>query len=116
LDRSPDPGLFERVGVHVLTFHRLGDGRSSPLPERTVLSVADDALALADALGPDRFALLGVSGGGPHALAIAYRARSERVRWGLPVNMMPAELVEPDELIAINREGESASSRAAGLA
>jgi pimeloyl-ACP methyl ester carboxylesterase len=70
-----------------------------------VLSVGDDALVLADALGWDRFALLGVSGGGPHALAIAYRAPERTRALGLAVSMVPAELVDPDELIAINREG-----------
>jgi len=104
LDRSPDPGLFERVGAHVVTFDRPGYGRSSVHPDRTVLSVADDAVAVADALGWERFTVLGVSGGGPHALAVG-RCAPERTRaLGLAVAATPSELVDPDDLIAVNRE------------
>ncbi len=46
-----------------------GYGGSSPQPGRTVASVAADVAAVADALGIDRFAVMGHSGGGPHALA-----------------------------------------------
>ena len=46
---SPDPRLFERLNVHVVTFDRPGYGRSSVQRDRTILSVADDALAVADA-------------------------------------------------------------------
>jgi pimeloyl-ACP methyl ester carboxylesterase len=105
LDRSPDPNVYERVAAHVLTFDRPGYGRSSVHPNRTVLSVADDALAVADALDWDRFAVLGVSGGGPHALAVARRAPKRVRALGLAVTSAPTELVDPADLIAINREG-----------
>jgi pimeloyl-ACP methyl ester carboxylesterase len=104
LDRSPDPELFERVGAHVVTFDRPGYGRSSVHRDRTVLSVADDAVAVADGLGWDSFTLLGVSGGGPHALAVGHRAPERTRALGLAVGAAPPEMVDPDDLIAINRE------------
>ena len=105
LSRSPDPEVYARLEAHVVTFDRPGYGRSSVHPERTILSVADDALAVADALGWDGFTLLGVSGGGPHALALGARA-PERVRaLGLAVGGAPGDFVDPEDLIAINREG-----------
>ena len=102
LIRSSD--VYERVGAHALTFDRPGYGRSSVHRDRTILSVADDALALADALGWDRFAVLGGSGGGPHALAIAVRAPQRIVALGLVGAGAPVELEDPDDLIAFNRE------------
>jgi pimeloyl-ACP methyl ester carboxylesterase len=47
-------------------------GRSSFQPARRLLDWPDDVAQLADALDLDRFAVAGVSGGGPHALACAY--------------------------------------------
>jgi pimeloyl-ACP methyl ester carboxylesterase len=104
LARSPDPGLYERVNAHVVTFDRPGYGRSSVQRDRTIVSVADDAVALADAMGWGLFSVLGVSGGGPHALAVGARAAERVVALGLAVGAPPAELVDPDDLIAINRE------------
>ena len=46
-------------------------GRSTANPGRTVASAAEDVAAVADALEIDRFAVMGASGGGPHALACA---------------------------------------------
>ena len=77
------------------------------------LSVADDAVAVADALGWDRFSILGISGGGPHALVIGVRAPERILALGLAVGTTPTELVHPDDLIPINREGKR---RALGLA
>ena len=105
LDRSPDPELYERVGAHVVTFDRPGYGRSSVHRNRTVLTVADDAVAVADGLGWDRFTLFGVSGGGPHTLAVAHRAPKRARALGLAVSAAPPEMVDRDDLIAINREG-----------
>ena len=69
----PEP-LFaasERLGLRWTGLDRPGYGGSSPLPGRDVASVAADVAAIADALGIERFAVMGHSGGGPHALACA---------------------------------------------
>ncbi|MBS2538604.1 alpha/beta hydrolase [Catenulispora sp. NF23] len=58
-------------GIRLLTFDRPGFGESDRQVGRSVASVATDAAAVADALGIERFAVLGRSGGGPHALACA---------------------------------------------
>jgi pimeloyl-ACP methyl ester carboxylesterase len=66
------------VGVRVLAPERPGLGLSSPRSRRTLLDHARDVLELARALRIERFAVLGESGGGPYALAIAH-ALPERV-------------------------------------
>jgi pimeloyl-ACP methyl ester carboxylesterase len=58
-------------GIRLIGYDRPGYGVSSPDPDRTVASAAEDVAAIADALGIDRFATWGASGGGPHALATA---------------------------------------------
>ncbi|GAA1059197.1 alpha/beta fold hydrolase [Agromyces bracchium] len=58
-------------GIRLVTFARPGYGGSTSRPGRNVASVAADVAAIADALGIDRFAVVGYSGGGPHALACA---------------------------------------------
>ncbi|WBC17598.1 alpha/beta hydrolase [Micromonospora sp. WMMA1998] len=69
---APPAPLFaaaDRLGLRWVSHDRPGYGGSTPLPDRDVASVAGDVAAVADALGLDRFAAMGHSGGGPHALA-----------------------------------------------
>lgn len=58
-------------GMRLVSYGRPGYGGSSPLRGRDVASAAADVEAAADALGVGRFAVMGSSGGGPHALACA---------------------------------------------
>ncbi|MDQ1544718.1 MAG: hypothetical protein QOK08_2356 [Actinomycetota bacterium] len=58
-------------GIRLLSYGRPGYGGSTVLPERDVASAASDVAQIADTLGLDRFAVMGHSGGGPHALACA---------------------------------------------
>ncbi|MGV8968268.1 MAG: alpha/beta fold hydrolase [Cellulomonas sp.] len=58
-------------GIRLLSYARPSYGGSSPRPGRDVASAARDVEQIADALGVDRFAVMGASGGGPHALACA---------------------------------------------
>jgi pimeloyl-ACP methyl ester carboxylesterase len=58
-------------GFRLLSYGRPNYGGSSPLPGRNVASAAADVTRIADALGLTRFAVMGASGGGPHALACA---------------------------------------------
>jgi pimeloyl-ACP methyl ester carboxylesterase len=71
---APPEPLFsaaDRLGIRWVSYDRPGYGGSTPRPDRNVASAADDASAVADALGIDRFAVMGHSGGGSHALACA---------------------------------------------
>lgn len=61
----------EAKGIRLFSFDRAGYAGSPRNEGRSVSDVAADVAAVADALGIDRFAVWGVSGGGPHALATA---------------------------------------------
>jgi pimeloyl-ACP methyl ester carboxylesterase len=71
---APPEPLFsaaDRLGIRWVSYDRPGYGGSTPRPGRDVASAAADAAAVADALGIDRFAVMGHSSGGSHALACA---------------------------------------------
>ena len=104
LTRPPDGMLWARLQLRVVTVDRAGYGLSSPLVGRRVSHAAGDVAALADALGIGRFAVSGVSGGGPHSLACAAEL-GDRVL--VCVAASSAAPIEPDEiagLIEVNRE------------
>jgi pimeloyl-ACP methyl ester carboxylesterase len=61
----------EQRGIRLISYDRPGYGDSTPHPGRSVADAAHDVAAIADALGIDRLATWGISGGGPHALACA---------------------------------------------
>ena len=71
--RPPDEDGLARAGLRVVTYDRPGYGISDRRPGRRVVDCVEDVAAIADALGIDRFAVTGGSGGGPHALAVAAR-------------------------------------------
>jgi pimeloyl-ACP methyl ester carboxylesterase len=60
-----------RLGIRWVGYDRPGYGGSTPLPGRNVAAAAADVAEIAAALGIERFAVLGSSGGGPHTLACA---------------------------------------------
>jgi pimeloyl-ACP methyl ester carboxylesterase len=59
------------MGIRLIAYDRPGYGLSDRHVGRKVADAAADVAALADTLGIDRFAVVGRSGGGPHALACA---------------------------------------------
>jgi pimeloyl-ACP methyl ester carboxylesterase len=69
----PEPLFADaaRLGLRWLGYDRPGYGGSSARPGRDVASCASDMALIADRLGIERFAVMGHSGGGPHALAAA---------------------------------------------
>jgi pimeloyl-ACP methyl ester carboxylesterase len=58
-------------GIRLVAYDRPGYAGSSRDAGRSIGDAAADVAAIGDALGFDRFATWGVSGGGPHALATA---------------------------------------------
>ena len=64
--------LFTEIGLRVVVPDRPGYGLSTGLPAgRPLIAWADDVAQLVAALGLERFATSGYSGGGRHALALA---------------------------------------------
>jgi pimeloyl-ACP methyl ester carboxylesterase len=57
--------------LRIIAPERPGYGLSDFCRKETLTHAADDMTAFADALGLDRFAVIGVSGGGPYAIATA---------------------------------------------
>src|SRR3989440_8578904 len=66
-----DVGRARDMEIRLISYDRPGYGGSSGQPGRTVGDCAEDVRAIAAALGIERLAVWGISGGGPHALACA---------------------------------------------
>ena len=88
LTRHPDDAIAEELGVRLIAIDRPGCGRSDFAPRRTLVHWAADIERLVDTLGLDRFAVLGWSAGGPHALACA-RVLRDRVERAVVVGGLP---------------------------
>jgi pimeloyl-ACP methyl ester carboxylesterase len=58
-------------GVRLIGLDRPGTGSSSPHLYENIAAFADDLRTIADILGIDKMAVIGLSGGGPYALASA---------------------------------------------
>lgn len=65
----------KRHGLRLIALDRPGYGLSEAAPTRQILDWPRDVAEIADQRGIERFALLGVSGGGPYAAACAYALR-----------------------------------------
>jgi pimeloyl-ACP methyl ester carboxylesterase len=70
---SDEDAIARVPGIHFILPERPGYGISDPQPARVLLDYPDDIEQLADHLGIASFAVAGGSGGGPHALACAYK-------------------------------------------
>jgi pimeloyl-ACP methyl ester carboxylesterase len=100
-------GAARRAGVRLVAVNRPGYGRSDP-DDSGHASVADDVVAVADLLGIDQFAVLGMSVGGPYALACAARHR-ERVT---AAGVVAAPAVVPELDPPSHRDDLSATQQA----
>lgn len=88
------PGVDEtarRLGVRLVLPDRPGLGLSDYQPNRRILDWPEDVLELADALQLSRFAVVGVSGGGPYASACAYRLPERVTRAGIISGVGPLD-------------------------
>jgi pimeloyl-ACP methyl ester carboxylesterase len=73
--------LAHERSVRIVSVERPGVGESTPHAFEAVVDFASDIEQLCDALGIERFAVAGLSGGGPYALACAHEM-PERVLAG----------------------------------
>lgn len=72
-------------------------------PKRRLLDWPDDAAALAQSLGLDRWAVWGISGGAPFALTCAYRLPGQVAACGIVSGVAPIELALTEYPTAMRR-------------
>ncbi len=71
LSRQSELDQLVAANIRQLSYDRPGYGLSDPMPGRSVADAVGDIAALLDDAGVDRVGVVGGSGGGPHALALA---------------------------------------------
>ncbi|WP_019884104.1 alpha/beta fold hydrolase [Streptomyces purpureus] len=91
LGPAPRTAVLYRLGVRLITYDRAGYGDSDRLPGRRVAHAAADVATIADALGIDEFAVVGRSGGAPHALACAALLPDRTVKAAGLVGLAPRD-------------------------
>ncbi len=111
LQRNPDATIQRDLGVRYLMADRPGYGGSTRKPGRGVADVTDDLVALLDAHGLDRVPVMGTSGGGPHALALAAGHPDRVAAVSVVVGAAPLVQAEVDHLIGVNAEGYAAAAK-----
>lgn len=84
------PGSPFRPGLRLIAPDRPGYGLSDFFPRgRDVADYPDDIVALADELGINKFVLFGASGGGPYALACAWKIPERLTAVGVFASLGP---------------------------
>ncbi|AKS34166.1 alpha/beta fold hydrolase [Mycolicibacterium goodii] len=86
----------EQNGVRLIGVDRPGIGSSMPHQYECVLDFAADLRTIADTLGIDRMAVIGLSGGGPYTLACAAAMPDRVVAAGVLGGVAP--MVGPDAI------------------
>lgn len=94
----------QRQGIRLVGYDRPACGASSELPGRRVADAAADVAAIADSLGFPRFALWGISGGGPHALACAALLPTRCVAAASLASPAPPEFGPESRATRVNKE------------
>ncbi|GAA1546722.1 alpha/beta hydrolase [Actinomadura kijaniata] len=118
----PRPMVLYQLGIRLITFDRPGYGRSERHFGRVVADIAADVRQIADHLGLTEFAVLGRSGGGPHALACAALLPERVRRTAVLVGLAPAQAEGLDwfegmtasntrEYMAVRHQGRLISAR-----
>ena len=86
-----EAGFFDVPGVQMIGIDRPGYGLSDPNPKRKLGDWPGDVAALADRLGFEKFAVVGMSGGGPYAAACAHALRDRVTRVAIIAGLGPPE-------------------------
>lgn len=109
--RNPNPAIQRDLGVRYLMADRPGFGGSTRLPGRGVAELSDDLAALLDHHQLGRVPVMGTSGGGPHALAVAAKHQARISAVSVIVGASPLMPDEASHLVGVNAEGFVAAER-----
>jgi pimeloyl-ACP methyl ester carboxylesterase len=88
----------QQLGIRIVCVERPGIGDSTDHAYRSISDWPADAAVVADYLGHERFMVVGLSGGGPYALACAHTLADRVVAVGLLGSLVPT--AGPDAVAA----------------
>ncbi len=103
--------IAARLNANIIADDRPGYGLSSFKRARKLLDWPDDVIELADTLQVDRFAVLGISGGGPYALACAHKIPERLTGTAVVSGMGPSDAPGAKDGTAMLLPGKSALMR-----
>ncbi len=86
-----EAGFFEIPGVQMIGVDRPGYGLSDPDQKRRLADWPRDIAELADHLGFDKFAIVGMSGGGPYAAACAHYLKDRVLKTAIIAGLGPPD-------------------------
>ena len=93
-------GAARHQGICIVAVDRPGYGLSDFQPGRRLSAWPEDIKQLTEALGFERFGVLGVSGGGPYALACAWKMPEKLSSVKIVCSLAP--LTQPETLRALH--------------
>lgn len=82
----------KKLKIRVISLDRPGVGLSDFKPNRTLLDFPSDVVELADHLRIKKFAVLGISGGGPYAAVCTYKIPQRITKGGIVVGLGPTNI------------------------
>jgi len=95
---------ISEMGLRIIAADRPGYGLSDFQPGRAIVDWAHDVSALADHLNLNRFAVLGISGGGPYAAVCAAKLPDRLTSVLLVCSMGPTDTPEATKgMVLLNR-------------
>jgi pimeloyl-ACP methyl ester carboxylesterase len=112
----PDAAITAALGVRLIVLDRPGFGQSDFQAGRTLLDWPGDVLEVAGLLSIGRFAVVGVSGGGPYVAACAYKIAQRLTAAAMVSSMGPVDAPGATEgLPPVRRAGAAVARRAPSL-
>lgn len=81
--------MAKKLHIRIISTDRPGFGLSEYKRDRTLLDWPDDVVELAKKLKIKKFAVMGVSGGGPYAAVCAYKIPQRLTKLGIVVGLSP---------------------------
>lgn len=90
-ERKKDEVLLKELNIRLVVPERPGVGLSSRHPGQRLEDYSRDICELADRLELERFCVIGISGGGPFAMACGVHLRERVMRLGLVASDIPID-------------------------
>ena len=103
------PPLLAEAGVRLVGIDRPGMGLSDPRPDAGLVDWPDDVEVVMRGLGVERYAVAGVSAGGPRALACGARLSDRVEQVAVIAGVLPPSWYPYDELVTLASQDRDAA-------